>query len=456
MNKPICVVQAPVDTRSGYGDHARDLAHSLIRLDKYDVKIIPTPWGGTPRTALDVDTEDNKKIRERFLTGPLQRQPELHIQVTIPNEFNPQGQFNIGITAGIESDLCRAEWIEGMNKMNMNIVPSVHAKDVFERSKFKKKEKNGVEVPLEYTKPIEVLFEGSDLEIYGKDVVVKDDAVDEVFSEIKEDFVFLFVGHWLQGKVGADRKDIGMLIRTFTEAFKNQKKKPALLLKTSGATFAEMDKDSILKKIKDAQNGIEGDLPNVYLLHGELTPEQINYLYNHKKVKAHASLTHGEGYGRPLQEASLSGKPVIASGWSGHVDFLPKDLAVLIPGQLKPVHGSAANEWIIKESKWFVANYSVVAQRMTDMFNNYSKYTDNAKKLADKNKKEKSLEAMDVEFGKILDKYVPEFTQQVGINLPKLKKAGGASSAVSLPKLKKVGDKAPTAAIKLPKLKKKE
>jgi hypothetical protein len=431
--------------------------HSLIRLDKYDVKIVQTPWGGTPNTALDADTEDNKKIRDRFLTGPLQQQPDIHIQVTIPNEFNPQGKYNIGITAGIESDLCRAEWVEGMNKMNMNIVPSAHAKDVFLRSKFKKKEKNGMEVPIEINKPIEVLFEGSDLSIYGKDVAVKDSDIDGVFNQIKEDFIFLFVGHWLQGKVGADRKDIGMLIRTFSEAFKNQKKKPALLLKSSGATFSQMDKDSILKKIKEAQDGISGDLPSVYLLHGELTAEQINYLYNHKKVKAHASLTHGEGYGRPLQEASLSGKPVVASGWSGHVDFLPKDLAVLIPGQLKSVDKSAANEWIIKESKWFVANYSVAAQRLIDIFNNYDKYTDNANKLAKKNKEEKSLQAMDKEFDKILTKYVPEFTQNVGINLPKLKKAGSGAptGGIQLPKLKKVGAKEETPSIKLPKLKKK-
>ena len=122
MNKPICIVQGPADTRSGYGDHSRDLILSLIRLDRYDVKVIPTPWGGTPRTALNDDTEDNKKIRDRILTGQLSRQPEIHIQVTIPNEFQPQGQFNIGITAGIETTLCRAEWVEGMNKMNMNIV----------------------------------------------------------------------------------------------------------------------------------------------------------------------------------------------------------------------------------------------------------------------------------------------------------------------------------------------
>ena len=42
--KPICLVTAPVATRSGYGAHARDLVKSLINMDKYDIKIIGLPF----------------------------------------------------------------------------------------------------------------------------------------------------------------------------------------------------------------------------------------------------------------------------------------------------------------------------------------------------------------------------------------------------------------------------
>ena len=58
----------------------------------------------------------------------------------------------------------------------------------------------------------------------------------------------------------------------------------------------------------------------------ELISEELNELYNHPKVKAMVSTTKGEGFGRPLLEFSLTGKPIMASGWSGHLDFLHKGL----------------------------------------------------------------------------------------------------------------------------------
>ena len=169
-------------------------------------------------------------------------------------------------------------------------------------------------------KPVEVLFEGVDTDIYGKTNEFSKELLDQ-FEPIKEDFCFLHVGHWLQGNMGEDRKDISMLVKTFCETFKNQKNPPALILKTSGATPCIIDRQEILGKIRDIKRSLVGELPNIYLLHGDLRDEEMNQLYNHPKVKAHVSFTHGEGFGRPLLEATLSEKPVIASNWSGQVDF---------------------------------------------------------------------------------------------------------------------------------------
>ena len=434
MNKPVCVVQGPVQTRSGYGDHARDIVRSLIKYGKYDVKLVPMPWGSCPKTALDSDTEENKDLKSRFVTQ-LSSQPDIHIQISIPNEFQPQGKYNIGITAGIETTLCRGEWIEGLNRMDLNIVPSHHSKNVFTSIKFKKKLKTGQETDLVVSKPLEVLFEGSDTKIYSsKNKIAK--SVTNLLSDIPEEFCFLFVGHWMQGRLGSDRKDVGMLIKTFSEVFKNQKNAPALVLKSSGASFSEVDKNELLGKIASIQGNIAGDLPNVYLIHGEFTDDEINSLYNHPKVKSHVSFTHGEGYGRPLQEASLSGKPVVCSNWSGPQDFLDKDLAVLLPGEVKPLPSDAVNEWLVKESSWFNVNYSAAAQVLIDIHKNYDKYLSKSKKLAKKNEVEFSLDKMDTDFATMLDKYVPEMTVSQPINLPKLKKMG-SQEGLKLPKLKK-------------------
>ena len=175
------------------------------------------------------------------------------------------------------------------------------------------------------------------------------------------------------------------------------------------------------------------DLPNVYLLHGNFTDEEMNELYNHPKVKAHISLTHGEGFGRPLLEATISQKPVIAPNWSGHLDFLPKNLAVLLGGSLQNVQrGSVPDDMYIEGSQWFTVNYQQASAVIKDVYKNYRKYTLNAKKLGMVNKSKFSLDAMTKELGKILDKYVPEFPKEVKLNLPKLKKILGINSILDL------------------------
>jgi glycosyltransferase involved in cell wall biosynthesis len=422
--KPVMVVQSPLFTRSGYGAHALDIVRCLHRWDKYDLKIVPTRWGGCPQLNLDEMTKTDAELRQllgKVLSQPLTEQPEVFIQITIPNEFQTPAKFNIGITAGIETTLPRGEWLEGLNRMNYNIVPSTFTKSVFSAVKYKKKDQQGRESDLAMEKPMDVIFEGADTDIYKKNAP-KEPEIEKIFEGIKEDFVFLFVGHWLQGELGEDRKNVGRLVRTFSEVFKNRPDAPALVMKTSGAGFSVMDRQEMLKKIKHAQSTVVGKVPNVYLVHGDLTDKEMNALYNHSKVKAHVSFTKGEGFGRPLLEASLSGKPVIAPAWSGHCDFLNKDLAVLLPGELTPVHPSTINDWIIENSKWFSVNNSVAAKVLNDVFTNYDKYLPNAEKLRKENAEKFSLKAMEKVLIETLEKAIPAFPTRKKLVLPKFKK----------------------------------
>ena len=175
-------------------------------------------------------------------------------------------------------------------------------------------------------------------------------------------------------------------------------------------------------------------------LHGDFTDDEMNQLYNHPKVKAHITLTHGEGFGRPLLEATLSQKPVIAPNWSGHLDFLSNDLAVLLPGGQQDVkRGAVPDDMYNEGAQWFSVNYQYASKTMKDVFSSYKKYTLNAKKLAMVNKSKFSLDAMTKKLGKILDQYVPAFSEEVELKLPKLKKVGSSKSPkIKLPKLKKV------------------
>ena len=442
MSKPLCLVTAPVATRSGYGAHSRDICRALIKLDRYDVRIWNVRWGSTPMNALIKDDPNDKIIIDKLIDNPnLPRQPDIHIHIVIPNEFQPMAKYNIGITAGLEMTICPPQWIEGMNRMNMNIVPSTFVKNIMSTIAYdvqdeQTEQKKG---ELKNEKPIEVLFEGTDTNIYKKTNEFSKELVDEM-KKVDDTFNFLYVGHWLAGGLGKDRKDTGMLLKVFFETFKNMKKQPGLIMKTSGAGFSVLDREDILKKIEEIKHSMDGKLPNVYFFHGDFTDDEMNQLYNHPKVKAHITLTHGEGFGRPLLEATISQKPVIAPNWSGHVDFLTKNLAVLLDGELQNVEkGAVPDDMLTEGAQWFTVNYQQTSAVMKDVYKNYRKYTLNAKKLGVVNKSKFSLNAMTQESGKILDKYVPEFPKEVKLKLPKLKKVGSTKAPkIKLPKLKKV------------------
>ena len=428
IKKPVLVFQAPVFTLSGYGKRSLDLLKELIKWDKYDIKVVPTAWGNTPQLNLDRLVESDPLIKvalSKILNTQLQEQPEVFVQVSIPSEAITPAKYNILFTAGIETTVPRGEWIEAINKMDLTIVSSQFAKDVFLKTRYKRKDQNaGIETELKVEKPIEVLFEGLDLSTYFK----KDVAEFFEIDNIQDRFVFLFVGHWLGGDIGHDRKDVGGLVKTFSETFKDKENSPALILKTSCGGNSYIDQQETLKRVKAARSGIEGKLPNVYVIHGDLTDSEMNDLYNHPKVKAHVTFTHGEGFCRPLAEASLSGKPIVASNWSGHLDFLNKDMFVPLEGAIKPVHQSAVNDWIIKESGWFYVDYKKASNVLLDVYNNYDKYYEKCKGLELENKEKFSMEKMGDKLKELFTSKVPEFAVKKNLVLPKLKKIGDIKS----------------------------
>lgn len=436
--KPTMLIFGPVATRSGYGDMGRDLVRHFIEYDKFDVKVISAPWGDTPMNGLDETNPKDKMILDRLVSSQITSQPEVFVHIGVPNEAQPIGKFNILCTAGIETTVASAQWIDACNKMDVIFTISQHSKDVFENSSFEVRNQNGqTQGTLKLQKPVEVLHNCIDTAIFGKKAPT-DAAITKVLDEIPENFCYLFVGHWLRGDLGEDRKNVGLLIKLFLETFKQitDKPQPALILKTSSAGFSILDREEIINKINQIKASVmlEGTqkLPNVYLLHGELTDKEMNTIYNHSKVKVHISLTKGEGFGRPLLEASVSGKPVIASGWSGHLDFLDKEGALLVGGELKNVHPSSAWENVLlTEASWFAPDPQQALNAMVAAFLDYNTYKNNAYSLADVNRKKFSYEAIQKKTWELLDRYIPEFPKQMQLKLPALNK-------IELPKLKKV------------------
>ena len=424
--KPTFIISSPFDTFSGYGARSRDVIKAIIATDKYDVKLLSQRWGNTP-FGFCKENPQFTDLLELVIPSPLTSKPDIWMQITVPNEFQPVGNYNIGVTAGIETTVVPGEFVEGVNRMDITLTSSNHSKNVFLNSQFEKKDNNGkVLGTTKVEKPIEVLMEGADLDTYK--VINTPCSLD---INIKEDFAYLFVGHWLPGDIGEDRKNVGLLVKAFFETFKNKSKKPALILKTSIVGASHMDRDEVLKRINSIKQTVNStDLPNIYLLHGDLTDTEMNELYNHSKVKAMVTTTKGEGFGRPLLEFCTTGKPIIASGWSGHLDFLNTGFTTLLKGHLENVHPSSVNNWLTAESKWFQVDPKDLKSSLKGMFKKYKEYSIKGKKQKQYVKTNFSWDKMHILIHNILDdkNKVPEIAQQIELNLPKL----------DLPKLKKL------------------
>jgi glycosyltransferase involved in cell wall biosynthesis len=428
--KPTLVFQGPIFTRSGYGDHCRDLMKSLRKMDKYDIKIIPLRWGNTPQNQVDGESEFGRWMLERVITE-ITEKPDVFMQVSVANEFEPKGHYNIGITAGVETTIAPRDFIDGSNKMNLIIVPSNFTKQNLGGTIYQQKDQATGEIvgEIKTTTPIEVLFEGVDTEIFSKG------SGKDVLDNVKEDFNFLIVGHWLKGNLGQDRKDIGMAIKTFATVFQHtpKDKRPGLIVKTSSAGFSVIDREATREKIESVVKAFGDKCPSIYLVHGDMEETDMSNLYHHPKVKAMISFAKGEGYGRPMAEFTLTGKPILASGWSGQLDFLPAEHSVLLEGSLTAVDESAADQFCMKEAQWFSVNYSTAANKMYDVYKNYDTYLKKSEGLRTNTLAKFTLDKMNDKFIEIMESYVKAQPKLVPFNLPKVN-----SSKMQIPKLNKI------------------
>ena len=441
---------APFNTRSGYGDHARSIYYSIMDRDDLDIKCVDVKWGTTPRNHLNPEVPRHKKLLDSFISsGNIKVQPDVYIDIRIPNEFQNPGKFNIGVTAGVETDVVSAEFLMGCNKMNLIIVPSNFTAETFKRCHYdKNQEVDGEQQKVgqvELERPIEVLFEGVDTDIYRplNSSEIKSDFTDELNNLLKEDFVYLHVGQLTRGKYGEDRKNIPLMLKCFLQAFTNNPNSPALLLKINGANFSVLDRKETVARIDEIKNKFsEADIiPNVYLLHGDLTIKEMAMLYNNPKIKGFVSCTHGEGFGRPMLEASCCGLPVMASKWSGQMDFLNDKESLMINGHLGEIPDSQVWEPIVvKPGQWYNVNEADVIRKFRMFHKKFRIINKKGKRLGRTNHRKFSLTNMAKKFNSTLDEVLKSIPNPVALNLPKLKKVKDdkSQSTIKLPKLKRV------------------
>lgn len=345
----------PIQTASGYGEHARQILKALVDSKKFDVSVESLRWGQTSFLSPD-DPEVREimpliaKYANEIGSGVSY---DVSVQVTIPNEFRRRAAFNIGITAGIEVDRVSPAWISKTNEnVDLVVVPSHHSAKTFADIAYEAPDKS----QLRLNKPVLVAPEGFDREAFRKR-----DAASSFRSSVLPDdlpeFNFISVGLGLDRPIGEDRKNIGQLIKWFCETFKDDHR-VGLVLKTSIVNGSQMDRETCISRIKQIKNAVGcGNFPKITLVHGRLSKEELGSLYRDERVKAYVSITHGEGFGLPLIEAAATGLPVLATNWSGHLDFLHnregKKRFIPVDFELKEVPKSAVWKDVIEEgTRW--------------------------------------------------------------------------------------------------------
>jgi glycosyltransferase involved in cell wall biosynthesis len=295
-------------------------------------------WGDTP-WLLDTKLYDGliEKIAKNTIDIVVKphEQYDVSFQLQLPNEWDPSiAKFNVGMTAAVETDICNPAWIDNCNKMDLIIVPSRHAASTLTKHQNLKK-------------PVVVVPES-----FCDEILAPDDRL-PTLSKFSTNFNFLLFGQITGDNPHNDRKNMFFTIKWLCEAFKDDKD-VGIVIKTNVGrnTLIDRNKTKQLMKalVKECR---KRDFPKIHLLHGDMTDEEVAALYRHKQIKALVALTRGEGYGLPILEAAASGLPVIATGWSGHLDFLNKGKFINVAYNLKNVHSSRVdNRIFLPHMKW--------------------------------------------------------------------------------------------------------
>ena len=352
MKKKV-LVRGPLLSQSGYGNHSRQIVKWLLQRDDVEVATQVLHWGLTP-WHLDGDVEEGiiGQIMQRSI-GSMPSDLDISYQIQLPNEWDHTiAKKNVGVTAAVETDICNPAWVTSCNRMDSIVVPSSFTKGTIERS-------GRLEVP------IAVIPESFISEIEAEDNVLDVD--------IDSDFNFLLFGMLTGQNPKSDRKNLFYTIKWILEEFADDPN-VGIVLKTSSGRGTKIDKKITEKLVRQVVKEVrQGEFPKVHLLHGQMSNSEVASIYRHPKIKALVALTRGEGYGLPIQEAAASDMPVVATNWSGHLDFLRLGRFIAVNYQMQSVDPSRVDDHIfMPHSRWAEPSEKDAKKRLRKLYESYS------------------------------------------------------------------------------------
>tara|TARA_Y100001972_G_scaffold31429_1_gene38674 strand:+ start:593 stop:1768 length:1176 start_codon:yes stop_codon:yes gene_type:complete len=389
MNKRSVVIKGPLLTQSGYGVHSRQVFKWLISREDFDVKCIVTPWGHCS-WLLDRSNNIIEEIMSRTINEEQNQSFDMSFQIQLPNEWNPFiASKNIGITAAVETTSCNPEWVNNCNNMDLVITPSEFTKQVLVNTGL---EENKVSVVHE-TYP--EIFDNTGLNA---------NSLKNFLDNLDTKKNFLIVGQITGLNTKSDRKNLFNTLKAFISAYKDDKE-VGLILKTNSGRNTKIDKYKTINIIKSIINDVgKKEFPRIHFLHGNLTESELYELYTNEKVNYFISASRGEGFGLPLIESARLGLPVIATNWSGHLDFLKLGNFTRLNYDLVEIDDSRVdNKIFIKGTKWAEVPQGHLRLVLKKAFLDYGKKKKNAKELAVKIKENFNFDKIKKDYDKAIE-----------------------------------------------------
>ena len=373
------LIVGPLLSISGYGYHSRQVFDYFFNKKDVIVYSAILPWGNTS-WFVNKDSENGligKIIDSAVDVNNISSDEyDIGIHIQLPNEWNTKfARKNIGISAYVETDICSQSWIEKTLAMDLVIVPSSFTKQIVLNSSKDEIQKKTLDDKIS----VIAEYYHSDFDKADKEKSVE---LDITLEKVNTEFNYLSIGHLTSEDENCDRKNLIETLRYFCSQFKDDKK-VGLILKTSIGRSTTLDRNKTIEVFSSIIRQIKGDseYPKVYILHGEMSINELYCLYTHKKVNCYLTLTKGEGYGLPLLESARCGLPIIATNWSGHLDFLNNNfLSVDYNLRLLPKE-KIDNNIFVENSKWAIVKKDSVEKQLKYSYENYEIIKENSRKL---------------------------------------------------------------------------
>lgn len=262
----------------------------------------------------------------------------IHLTPDLYENYKEPGTYHIGRLMW-ETDRLPLEWVPYCNKMDEIWATSSHMADLFKRS--------GVKVPIySFPQPIDISLSGRQYERF--------------YIPQHQGFLFYSIFQWIE------RKNPRALIKAYLEEFSGESD-VSLLLKCFRLSYDDKEVEKIRDDIRNIkiESGVRYP-PRIFLAPNLLTHNEIMKLHNTGDCFV---LPHrGEGWSRPIQEALLVGKIVIATARGGIHEYLRNEHYFGIDSEYVGVTTVPWIKFYTEDQKWAEVDHAHLRKLMRFVF----------------------------------------------------------------------------------------